>query len=137
MALKSSLSIRGVESMKALKKWGLSAALLAVASVNGVVFSAPASAQPVGERSGDVCRRVDITATTELFLYSAPSMSSNAIVAMFDNEQINLIRRNVSGTDGKIYHEIEDSAGNKGYILAMDPQDGESTLVNCSFAPYW
>ncbi len=123
--------------MKSLKQFGLSAALLTVTSISTGAFTAPANAQAVGERSGDVCRRVDITASTELFLYQAPAKNSGAIVAMFDGEQINLMRRNVAGTDGMVYHEVEDSAGNKGYIEAVDPVSGNSTLVNCAFAPFW
>lgn len=123
--------------MKKISQLGISAAVVALASVTSVVLSKPASAQPIGERPGDVCRRVDIAANTELFLYEDPNASSSAIVAMFDGEQINLITRNVAGTDGGVYHEIEDSAGNKGYILANDNSDGSSSIVNCTFAPFW
>lgn len=123
--------------MKKFSQLGISVAVVAFASVTSVVFSAPASAQAVGERPGDVCRRVDISANTELFLYEDPNTSSSAIVAMFDGEQINLITRNVAGTDGAVYHEIEDSAGNRGYILATDNSDGSSSIVNCTFAPFW
>jgi hypothetical protein len=126
-----------VKSVKKFNQLGISVALVAFASVTAGVFSAPASAQPVGERPGDVCRRVDISANTELFLYEMPDTGSGAIVAMFDGEQINLIRRNVAGTDGAVYHEIEDSAGNRGYILATDNSDGSSSIVNCTFAPFW
>ncbi|MGB3239064.1 MAG: hypothetical protein WBB29_12260 [Geitlerinemataceae cyanobacterium] len=123
--------------MKKLSQLGISVALVAFTSVTSAVFSAPASAQPIGERPGDVCRRVDIMSNTELFLYENPDTSSGAIVAMFDGEQINLITPNVAGTDGAVYHEIEDSAGNRGYILATDNSDGSTSIVNCTFAPFW
>lgn len=123
--------------MKKLSQLGISVALTAFATVAAGSFAAPASAQPIGERPGDVCRRVDISPNTELFLYEDPDTASGAIVAMFDGEQINLITRNVAGMDGAVYHEIEDSAGNRGYILATDNSTGGSTIVNCTFAPYW
>ncbi len=126
--------------MKKINQWAMSAVLATVASVATVTAGAltsPANAQAVGERSGDVCRVVDITSSTSLFLYSDPNTTSASVVAMFDGEQINLIRRNVAGDDGLVYHEIEDSAGNFGYILAEDPVDGTSTIVNCNFAPFW
>lgn len=123
--------------MKKFNQWGISAVLATVASVAAGGLSVPANAQAVGERPGDVCRVVDISSSTQLFLYSDPSTTSASVVAMFDGEQINLIRRNVAGDDGLVYHEIEDSAGNFGYIEASDPIDGTSTIVNCSFAPFW
>lgn len=123
--------------MKKFSQLGISAALVAFGSVTAVVFSSPASAQPIGERPGDVCRRVDISSNTELFLYEDPNSTSSAIVAMFDGEQINLITPNVAGTDGAVYHEIEDSAGNRGYIMATDNSTGSSSIVNCTFAPFW
>lgn len=126
--------------MKKFNRWGMSAVLTTVASVATVAagsLNLPANAQPVGERAGDVCRLVDITSSTQLFLYEDPSVSSASVVAMFDGEQINLIRRNVAGDDGFVYHEIEDSAGNFGYIEASDSVDGTSTIVNCNFDPFW
>lgn len=123
--------------MKKFSQLGISIALTAFTAVTAGTFAAPASAQPVGERPGDVCRRVDISPNTELFLYEDPDTSSGAIVAMFDGEQINLITRNIAGADGMVYHEIEDSAGNQGYILATDNSTGSSTIVNCTFAPFW
>ena len=123
--------------MKKFNKWGISAALATVASVAVGGLTLPANAQAVGERPGDVCRVVDITSSTQLFLYDAPDTTSASIVAMFDGEQINLIRRNVAGDDGSVYHEIEDSAGNFGFIESSDPVDGSSTIVNCNFAPFW
>lgn len=123
--------------MKKLSQLGISAALIAFASVTSGVFSAPASAQPIGERPGDVCRRVDISPNTELFLYEDADTSSGAIVAMFDGEQINLISRNVPGVQEGVFHEIEDSAGNRGFILANDTSTGNSSIINCTFAPFW
>ena len=123
--------------MKKFNQGRLGAALLSVASVAVGGLTLPANAQPVGERPGDVCRVVDITSSTQLFLYEQPDTTSASVVAMFDGEQINLIRRNVAGDDGMVYHEIEDSAGNFGFIEATDPVDGASTIVNCNFAPFW
>lgn len=123
--------------MKKSKKLGLGAALFTVATVAAGAVTLPANAQPVGERAGDVCRMVDITSSTQLFLYENVGADSASVVAMFDGEQINLIERNVSGDDLSVYHYIEDSAGNFGYIPAEDPVDGTSTIVNCNFDPFW
>ncbi|MDY6937017.1 MAG: hypothetical protein SWY16_05055 [Cyanobacteriota bacterium] len=123
--------------MKKFNQWGISAVFATVASAATIGLTLPANAQAVGERAGDVCRVVDISSDTQLFLYEAPDTTSASVVAMFDGEQINLIRRNVAGEDGLVYHEIEDSAGNFGYIEASDPVDGTSTIVNCNFDPFW
>ncbi|MDY6937016.1 MAG: hypothetical protein SWY16_05050 [Cyanobacteriota bacterium] len=122
--------------MKKFNQLGISAALVTVASVAVGGLAVPANAQAVGERPGDVCRVVDISSSTQLFLYEEPDTSSASVVAMFDGEQINLLERNVAGPES-VYHYIEDSAGNFGYILAEDNMDGTSTIVNCNFDPFW
>ncbi len=125
--------------MKKINQWGFGAALLTVATVATGGLTSPANAQAVGERPGDVCRVVDITSSTELFLFDDIEDGAS-VVAMFDGEQINLIERNVVGGVGEsviVYHYVEDSAGNFGYIPAEDPVDGTSTIVNCNFAPFW
>jgi hypothetical protein len=58
---------------------------------------------------------------------------NNAITLLFDREQVALLNANQSGVDGDVHlwHEIEDSIGNRGYLLAIDPETQRSTLSNC------
>ncbi|NJN62119.1 MAG: hypothetical protein HC795_11845 [Coleofasciculaceae cyanobacterium RL_1_1] len=57
----------------------------------------------------------------------------NAITLLFDREQVALLNANQSGVDGDVHlwHEIEDSIGNRGYLLAINPETQRSTLRNC------
>ncbi len=96
--------------------------------------------QRIGEGVGETCRRVAIATDETLYLYPRPVMTGDgesrgetAIVGVFSDEQIQLLRANVPGVDGdeRFWHEIVDSIGNRGYILAFDPQTGQSTLRFC------
>ncbi len=101
----------------------------------GVVLS-----QRIGDGVGEACRRVAIATDQTLYLYPRPVMTGDgntrgetAIVGVFSDEQIQLLRANVPGVDGddRLWHEIVDSIGNRGYILAFDPTTGQSTLRFC------
>ncbi|MFP4652577.1 MAG: hypothetical protein ACLFM4_09170 [Phormidium sp.] len=96
--------------------------------------------QRIGDGVGETCRRVAIATDQTLYLYPRPVMPSHgesqeetAIVGVFSDEQIQLLRANVPGVDGddRLWHEIIDSIGNRGYILAFDPETGRSTLRFC------
>lgn len=58
---------------------------------------------------------------------------SNRITLLFDREQVALLNAHQAGVDGDphLWHEIEDSIGNRGYLLAIDPETGQSTLRDC------
>lgn len=100
-----------------------------------------AFSQRVGEGVGESCRRVAIATDQTLHLYPRPVMAGSrgeseedgAIVGVFSDEQIQLLRANVPGVDGdeQLWHEIIDSIGNRGYILAFNPRTGDSTLRFC------
>lgn len=95
--------------------------------------------QRMGEGVGESCRRVAIATDQTLHLYPRPVMGGSrgeedtAIVGVFSDEQIQLLRTNVPGVDGdeRLWHEIVDSIGNRGYILAFNPTTGQSTLRFC------
>jgi len=96
--------------------------------------------QRIGDGVGEVCRRVAIATDQTLHLYPRPVMMGDgesrgetAIVGVFSDEQIQLLRANVPGVDGddRLWHEIIDSIGNRGYMLAFDPRTGQSTLRFC------
>ncbi|WP_159788686.1 hypothetical protein [Sodalinema gerasimenkoae] len=95
--------------------------------------------QRMGEGVGESCRRVAIATDQTLHLYPRPVMGGSrgeedaAIVGVFSDEQIQLLRTNVAGVDGdeQLWHEIIDSIGNRGYILAFNPTTGQSTLRFC------
>ncbi|MBO9997467.1 MAG: hypothetical protein J7641_00440 [Cyanobacteria bacterium SID2] len=123
---------------------GVSAAVLTFASLAVAGVEAPANANPtgrtadsvevaqrVGERPGDVCRRVNGANV----LHTAPDMDSDEIANMIDGEQVHMIRNAFVGTDGNMWFELEDSVGNVGYMTAqarMFPGGPlESTLVYC------
>ncbi|MGC9503603.1 hypothetical protein [Baaleninema sp.] len=123
---------------------GVSAAVLTFASLAIGGVKAPANAgtvnttdsvevaQRVGERPGDVCRRVNGSNV----LYTEPDMNSAEIANMLDGEQVHMIRNAFMGNDGNMWFELEDSVGNVGYMPAsarMYPGGPlESTLVYCS-----
>lgn len=94
-------------------------------------------AQPIGERQGEQCRRLALAPETTLYLHPRPVLNSNSaespIVPVFSGEQIHLVRANLPGVDGDTHHwhEIMDSIGNRGYILAADPETGLPTLRFC------
>jgi hypothetical protein len=58
---------------------------------------------------------------------------NNQITLLFDREQVALLNANQAGVDGDdhLWHEIEDSIGNRGYMLAIDPETQRSTLREC------
>jgi len=96
----------------------------------------PALSQPIGDRTGETCRTIEIARETDLHLYSRPiavESDETESIPVFSGEQIHLVRANVSGVDGddRTWHEIVDSIGNRGYILAFDPTTGLSTLRYC------
>lgn len=86
----------------------------------------------VGNRPGDVCRRVRGEGLT---LYADTTMDSREIVSMFPNEQVNMIRSPFQGVDGELWVEIEDSVGNMGFMRAetrgVAGGSRQSTLVYC------
>jgi hypothetical protein len=131
---------------------------IAIASLSLLLWNLrqPSTAQSVGDRIGDVCRVIaiddTIENTTELALYARPIVTTaqttetdyrsaqqarpadpNRITLLFDQEQIALLNANQTGVDGDrhLWHEIEDSIGNRGYMLAIDPATQQSTLRNC------
>ncbi|MGD1902803.1 MAG: hypothetical protein ACFB9N_11245 [Geitlerinemataceae cyanobacterium] len=117
-------------------------ALMAAVAANRAI------GQQIGDRVGDTCRTVSLDERTELYLYVRPilgdarpdapadgdsSSSTSRIVQLFDGERIAAIDLNRDGVDGDPHrwHEIEDSIGNRGYMLAIDPATGLSALRNC------
>lgn len=86
----------------------------------------------VGNRPGDVCRRVRGEGLT---LYADTTMDSREIVSMFPNEQVNMIRSPFQGVDGELWVEVEDSVGNMGFMRAetrgVAGGSRQSTLVYC------
>jgi len=103
--------------------------------------------QPVGDRVGDTCRVIAVDDRTDLHLYTRPTLEAalpdsgaiadrddaNRIVQLFDRERIAAHGFDLGGVDGdpNLWHEIEDSIGNRGYMLAIDPATGLSTLRYC------
>ncbi len=84
--------------------------------------------------SSGSCRQID--SASQLYLYTSPELSSTTEVRMYQGEQIQVLAFNVAG-GGEVWHEVIDSVGNRGYILASDPADGMSTVRNCSFQVTW
>ncbi len=87
----------------------------------------------MGSTSGN-CRQID--SASQLYLYTSPELSSTTNVRMYQGEQIQVLDYNVAG-GGEVWHEVIDSVGNRGYILATDPADGLSTVRNCTFQVTW
>ncbi len=76
-------------------------------------------------RSVNSTRSTQTTQTTQT--------DSNQITLLFDREQVALLNANQAGVDGDVHlwHEIEDSIGNRGYMLAIDPETQRSTIRDC------
>ncbi|USR92928.1 hypothetical protein NEA10_09510 [Phormidium yuhuli AB48] len=113
---------------------------LSLTSVPDLAGVGEAFSQRVGEGVGESCRRVAIATDQTLHLYPRPVMAGvrgsaeeDRIVAVFSDEQIQLLQPNVPGVDGDedLWHEIIDSIGNRGYIPAFNPRTGQSTLRFC------
>ncbi|WP_017658868.1 hypothetical protein [Baaleninema simplex] len=107
-----------------------------LASLSLTISPTTELAQRIGDGAGETCRTIALTPESTLYLYPRPiSYADNdtAIAPVFDTEQIHLVRANVPGVDGDVrtWHEIVDSIGNRGYILAFDPATDLSTLRYC------
>ncbi|MGC9505350.1 hypothetical protein [Baaleninema sp.] len=105
-------------------------------SLNFSISPTPELAQRIGDGAGETCRTIALAPETTLYLYPRPISypdNETAIAPIFDKEQIDLVRSNVPGVDGddRTWHEIVDSIGNRGYILAFDPNTNLSTLRYC------
>lgn len=134
--------------MKSLNQWKASAAVFALTALSTLSLSASAStginntrtlAQGMGQPL-NVCRQIDMPeqsswATEMLSLRTGPSFSADIIAPMYDDEEVVLMYRGVEGLDGDIWHEVIDSAGNRGYIPAA--LNGMSTLGTCSYPAQW
>jgi len=125
-----------------LRHFGLSAVLLAAASIATVGAPARAAeveasdraaievAQRVGERPGDVCRMVVEPST----LYAEPDVMSTQIANMLENEMIALMDT-VTADDGTVWFFIEDSVGNMGYMPAYMSGTRLANLSYCTETP--
>ncbi len=136
------------------------ASLASLALLLALLRTLTTTAQPVGDRIGETCRVIAIDETRETrewVLYARPIVTDNPdpqpslnpraastttptvptdpnrITLLFDREQVALLNANQVGVDGDphLWHEIEDSIGNRGYMLAIDPETQQSSLRDC------
>jgi len=125
-----------------LRNFGLSAALLTIASVSAITTPAKAAeietnnaspielAQRTGERPGDVCRMV----VESSILYSEASSTSAQMANMLEDEMVHFMSE-VIAEDGTIWFHIEDSVGNMGYMPAYMSGTRLANLRYCTVAP--
>jgi hypothetical protein len=125
-----------------LRNFGLSAALLTIASISSIAAPAKAAeietndrgtieiAQRVGERPGDTCRMV----VDSSILYVDADSTSNQMANMLEDEMVNLMTT-VTADDGTVWFQIEDSVGNMGYMPAYMSGTRLANLRYCSQAP--
>lgn len=125
-----------------MRHFGLSAALLTIASFSSIAAPVKASeietnqssptelAQRVGERPGDVCRMV----VESSILYGEADSTSTQLANMLEDEMVDLMHT-MTADDGTVWFHIEDSVGNMGYMPAYMSGTRLSNLRYCTETP--